>query len=316
MVALVVGVDWRCQMHRRKALEIFSSFLALCSSPSLLSANTLKQGVKVGYLSISDHLLIIAKEFSKSVNIVPLKFSSWSEISEALRAGAIDGAFLLAPLGLMLRANGVDIKAVLSSHKNGSALVARSQIGGVNELNDKIIAVPSKFSIHFYLVDKIINENKIKAKIVELPPPEMPSALLSGAIDAFCVAEPFGQIAVNTKRAKNLLFSKDVLPNHICCLLNFNSQILNEPFYDDLLNAFKNAANFLTTNPSEAINLASKIISQKSSILSDIVSKNIVSYSDLSLKLQDLENLREFLISKNLGNQKLKSLNISEYLAL
>lgn len=302
-------------MTRRYALQILGSFLALSSQKAL--ASTPKIGVKIGFVPISDHLCIIASKLHKSENfmIVPIKFASWVDLAEALRAGAIDGAFMLAPLGLMLRANGAKIKTVLSAHKNGSALVARSDVVGFKQLAGKKIAVPSKFSMHYFLLDTILKRENMSADITEMAPPEMPFALLSHQIDAYIVAEPFGQMAVNFKgRAKNLLFSKDIKPNHICCTLNFQEEILSKPYFNELLGAFRKAASFITKDHVKSALLGNEILSQNANLLKLVLDEGIVSYDDLSLKAEELEELKEFLISKNLGNQKLANLDINSYL--
>lgn len=302
-------------MTRRYALQILGSFLALSSQKAL--ASTPKIGVKIGFVSISDHLCIIASKLHKSENfmIVPIKFASWVDLAEALRAGAIDGAFMLAPLGLMLRANGAKIKTVLSAHKNGSALVARSDVTGLKQLAGKKIAVPSKFSMHYFLLDTILKRENMSADIIEMAPPEMPFALLSHQIDAYIVAEPFGQMAVNFKgRAKNLLFSKDIKPNHICCTLNFQEEILSKPYFNELLDAFRKAASFIIKDHEKSALLGNEILSQNANLLKLVLDKEIVSYNDLSLRVEELEELKEFLISKNLGNQKLANLEINSYL--
>ena len=302
-------------MTRRYALQILGSFLALSSQKAL--ASTPKIGVKIGFVPISDHLCIIASKLYKSENfmIVPIKFASWVDLAEALRAGAIDGAFMLAPLGLMLRANGAKIKTVLSAHKNGSALVARSDVAGLKQLAGKKIAVPSKFSMHYFLLDTILKRENMSADIIEMAPSEMPFALLSHQIDAYIVAEPFGQMAVNFKnRAKNLLFSKDIKPNHICCTLNFQEEILSKPYFNELLDAFRKAASFITKDHEKSALLGNEILSQNANLLKLVLDKEIVSYNDLSLRVEELEELKEFLISKNLGNQKLANLEINSYL--
>ena len=302
-------------MTRRYALQILGSFLALSGQKAL--ASTPKIGVKIGFVPISDHLCIIASKLYKSENfmIVPIKFASWVDLAEALRAGAIDGAFMLAPLGLMLRANGAKIKTVLSAHKNGSALVARSDVAGLEQLAGKKIAVPSKFSMHYFLLDTILKRENMSADIIEMAPPEMPFALLSHQIDAYIVAEPFGQMAVNFKgRAKNLLFSKDIKPNHICCTLNFQEEILSKPYLNELLDAFRKAASFIIKDHEKSALLGNEILSQNANLLKLVLDKEIVSYNDLSLRVEELEELKEFLISKNLGNQKLANLEINSYL--
>lgn len=303
-------------MNRRNALLFLAGFVALYANKSIASDNSgFKIPIKIGFLPISDHLIIIAKELFKSQNfeLVGVKFSNWADISEALRAGAIDGAFLLAPLGLNLKASGVKIKAVLSAHKNGSALVVNKNINSINDLNTKKIAVPSRFSMHYYLLDKLLNDNKINAQIIDMAPPEMPFALASKQIDAYIVAEPFGQIGVKLG-AKNLLFSKEIKPNHICCVLNFKDEIVKLPNFNEILSAFKNAANFIEQNTNESAILGNKIMAQKVEILKNVLDKKLVSYDDLSLSENDLSELRDFLVAKNLGSKNLASLNIKDYL--
>ncbi len=289
-------------------------------STSKTLASKLKIPIKVGFLPITDHLIIIAKELYKNekYEIIPIKFSNWADLSEALRSKAIDAAFLLAPLGLMLRASGVKIKAVLAAHKNGSALVARKDISNLEDLKGKNIGIPSRFSTHYYLLDKLLESSNLKNKvnIIDMAPTEMPFALLSGRLDAYIVAEPFGQLAVSKKRAKNLIFSKDIEKSHICCILNFHEEILNLNGFDEVLESFKKAAHFISKNHDEAAVLGGSLLGQNQKIIKNVLDQDIASYDDLSIKKEDLERLKEFLIKNDLANEALLSLNIDSYLAV
>ena len=60
--------------------------------------------------------------------------------------------------------------------------------------------------------------------------------------------------------------------------------------------------------------MGNEILSQNANLLKLVLDKEIVSYDDLSLKTEELEELKEFLISKKLGNQKLANLEINSYL--
>ncbi|WP_012140338.1 hypothetical protein [Campylobacter concisus] len=60
--------------------------------------------------------------------------------------------------------------------------------------------------------------------------------------------------------------------------------------------------------------MGNEILSQNANLLKLVLDKEIVSYDDLSLRAEELEELKEFLISKNLGNQKLANLDINSYL--
>ena len=55
-------------------------------------------------------------------------------------------------------------------------------------------------------------------------------------------------------------------------------------------------------------------MAQKTQILQNVLEKKLVTYDDLSLSEQDLSQLRDFLVAKNLGSAKLASLNIKDYL--
>jgi NitT/TauT family transport system substrate-binding protein len=108
-----------------------------------------KLTVKIGYLPITDHLLMLAVEREKfpNVTIEPVRFSSWPEISEAIKAGRIDGAFLLSPIGLTLRQKGVPVKVVLLGHRNGSVITVRNsgEINRIEDLKGKTIPFPALF---------------------------------------------------------------------------------------------------------------------------------------------------------------------------
>ncbi|WP_236845702.1 hypothetical protein [Campylobacter devanensis] len=111
-----------------------------------------------------------------------------------------------------------------------------------------------------------------------------------------------------------MILSKDVVPNHICCLLNYSSELANSKVANQLTKAFKLAANFIEKNHSEAAIIGSKILAQDADIINKIIGEKIVSYSDLKINKEDLINLKEFLISQNLANDGLKNLDIDSYL--
>lgn len=270
-----------------------------------------KKPLKIGYLPITDHLIMIACKFNPLIE--PLKFSNWTDISEALRANKLDGAFLLAPLGMALKASGADIKVVLLAHKDGSALVVRDGITAPKELENKKIAIPSRFSSHYFMLDKFISSLDIDIKLIDMAPPEMPSALKIGQIDGYIVAEPFGQIGINLG-AKVLMYSKEISPNHICCTLNLQNKILDDEKTLSIIQSFKKAANLITSDIDLAVNLGQEVLGQSGVLIEQVLLSNIASYSDLSLSASPFFELKEFLLQKKLGGKILNHLNIDEYL--
>src|SRR3989344_9411514 len=103
-----------------------------------------KTTLKIGYMPVTDHLVLgvsYKHDISRfnHLNLEPVKFRSWEELYTALYSGKIQGAFILAPLAMKLRSQGVKIKAVCLGHREGSVLVVRSSIKSVKELKGKTI---------------------------------------------------------------------------------------------------------------------------------------------------------------------------------
>jgi NitT/TauT family transport system substrate-binding protein len=146
-----------------------------------------KKVVRIGHLPITDHLTVIARAriTHPRTELQIVKFSGWPEVAEALRSGQIDGAYLLAPLGVRLRQQGAPIKTVLLGHRNGSMVIVKNSpdIRQVSDLRGRTIAIPSRFSTHNILIRKLLREHKIDperdVKLVDMKPPEMVNALFA-----------------------------------------------------------------------------------------------------------------------------------------
>ncbi|RDU55486.1 twin-arginine translocation pathway signal protein [Helicobacter sp. MIT 00-7814] len=274
------------------------------SALSFLNAKDFQASApKIGYLPITDHLVVIAKEL-QNANFTPLKFSSWADLSEALRAGAIDGAFILTPLALKLKSQGVAIKALFATHRNGSALVVKKgllQNTDENTKHDptllrgKKIAIPSRFSTHYLLLGELLAQANLSPKdvnLIDMAPPEMLSALSNGSIDGFIVAEPFCFAAQTRKLADVFALSKDISNNHICCVLALNENLIatraNE--VQALSEAFLQTAHFIKENPAKAAELSKKFLGQKVELIASLLAQDRrVVYENLKLTQNDLD---------------------------
>ena len=75
-------------------------------------------------------------------------FQGFPEIKEALISNRVQAAFIVAPLALALRAQGVPIKIVYLGHRYGSAVVVRKDgpIKTFADMRGRTIAIPSRFS--------------------------------------------------------------------------------------------------------------------------------------------------------------------------
>jgi len=311
-------------MKRRGFLKASGAALAATSAlsvaPGMIGnamAGSSKVKLKIGYLPITDHLLMIAAErepFS-NVKIKPLKFSSWPEIAEALKAGAIDGGYLLTPIGLTLRAKGAPIQAVMLGHRNGSVITVNKDSGieGIEDLKGRAIAVPSPFSTHNILLRKVLAEHQVDpsdVKIVDMAPPEMVNALVTGRIDGYIVAEPFGAQAEALEVGKVLMLSKDIWQDHICCVLNMREEIINEhpEAVQELVSGMGRTANFVQAEPAAAAKGSVKLIGQRPDIIETVLKtpKGRITFNDLVPRPQDFSAtqgyMRQFGIAQGEAN--------------
>src|SRR5207247_9198501 len=75
-------------------------------------------------------------------------FQGFPEIKEALISDKMQAGFMVAPMAIALRAQGVPIKIVYLGHRYGSAFVVAKNgpIHAVEDLRGKTIAIPSRSS--------------------------------------------------------------------------------------------------------------------------------------------------------------------------
>jgi NitT/TauT family transport system substrate-binding protein len=108
-------------------------------------------------------------------------------------------------------------------NRHESTLVARKSLNAqrLEDLSGCTIAVPMRFSGHNLCLMKMIEEKGLKEKIhlVEMNPPDMASALTSGALDAYFVGEPFAAQTVLSNDANVVAHVESLWPNFICNLL-------------------------------------------------------------------------------------------------
>ena len=161
------------------------------------------------------------------------KFTDWATVKEALIGRRVDAVFILAPMAMQLRADGVPINIVYLGHRDGTALVVGKDapIENFGDLKDKRIAIPSRFANQNILMHRMMREWNMpfdSMKLLEVPPPEHPAALESGSIDGYIVGEPFAALAEMKGTGRVLYHTKDIWPNFISCVLVVREELIEE----------------------------------------------------------------------------------------
>lgn len=184
--------------------------------------------VSMGYMPVVTNFAAPLLDYASlqtdaKVRFKALKFASFAEMAEALRNDEIQVAFIIAPLSIVLRQQGEDVKVVTIGNRNESTLVVNKQIGAksLKDLVGKTIAVPMRYSGHNIGLLKAISEAGLtgQVNIVEMNPPDMASALSSGALDGYFVGEPFAVQTLKSGTSDLLFYAEDIWPDFICNLV-------------------------------------------------------------------------------------------------
>jgi NitT/TauT family transport system substrate-binding protein len=180
------------------------------------------------------------------------KYTEFATIAEEFKRGTLQASFILAPLAMTLRRQGLPVKIVHLGHRDGTTLVVRkdSDVQTFEGLRGKTVAIPHMYSNQRILLARLMEQHGMATgdlKMVVYPPPEMPSALQKGAIDAYIVGEPFAAKAEVEGYGRVLAFTKDVWPNFISCVLVVSEDLIhkNRPLVAELVNGIATSGKWI-----------------------------------------------------------------------
>ncbi len=237
-----------------------------------------KIDIKIAHLKITDHLVLGitqdkvkkgAEEF-KYLNLTSQPMMGWQQVAGALTAGQVDAAFILAPTAMDLYKAGLKAKLILFSHRSGSVLIAnkKAHIKTINDFKGKVVIIPYQLSVHNMLLHKLCSEAGIEpgaGKDVQLEvmaPSQMVEALQyddEGEIAGFIVAEPFASQAVTEGYGEEFSLSKDIWPEHPCCVLVVRDEVIerNPDAVHELTTSLVKSGKFIATSTTTAARVGS-----------------------------------------------------------
>ena len=140
---------------------------------------------------------------------------------------------MLAPLVMDLADKKIPVKIVSLGHRSGAVIMVRtdSPYQHFRDLTGKRIAIPSRFAVDFLFLRKMLAQENMTPKdveIVEMAPADMPAALYAKAVDAYCTGEPFGAAAQRAGYARVLRMTRDEWRNYICCVLTVREELIQD----------------------------------------------------------------------------------------
>lgn len=264
--------------------------------------------VKIAYLPITHSLAALEEadelETGDGIKVELVKYGSWPELLDALNTGRVDGASVLIELAMKSKQEGIGLKAVALGHRDGNVVVVSNDINTAADLKGKTFAIPHRQSSHNILLNETLATAGLTVddvNVTELAPTEMPSALASGQIDGYCVAEPFGAMGVSLGAGKVLYSSEELWPDSLCCGLVLTDKFIEErpEQAKEFVQSYKAAGNNL--DKEKAKEVAKKYLSQTDDVLD--ISLQWISYNDLDITEETydqlVERVKEYGLSDN-----------------
>jgi NitT/TauT family transport system substrate-binding protein len=163
---------------------------------------------------------------------IPKLFQGFPEIKEALISNRMQAGFMVAPMAMALRSQGVPIKIVYLGHRYGSALVVQKDgpVRSVADLRGQTVAIPSRYSDERLIVLRALKQNGLspgQVKLVEMAPPDVASALAAHAIDAFAMGEPYPSQAEMGGFGRVLFQAREYWPDYMSCVLVVRQDVID-----------------------------------------------------------------------------------------
>ncbi|HEV2707574.1 MAG TPA: ABC transporter substrate-binding protein [Pyrinomonadaceae bacterium] len=234
----------------------------------------------------------------------PVRFSGFPEIKESIVSGHIPATFMLAPLAMKLREQGVPIKIVYLGHRDGTAMMVHnnSDIRSIRDLKNKTIAVPNRYSNQFLIIFKALRDNGLTDKdvnFVEMPPPDMPAALYANSVDAITSGEPFMAKTQMEGYGRVLYQAKDIWPEFISCVLVVREDLIKErpEWVQQLVDGIARSGKWLEGGMERRMKAADDIsqqyYNQKPELLRYVLSTppDRVNYANLMLAREEFEKI-------------------------
>lgn len=197
--------------------------------------------LRVGFVPLLDMApIVIAHEMgfaqAEGLGLELQRAPSWSSLRDMLLWGQVEAAQMLAPvpvamaLGLGGAVARLDILQVMSingdvigvsqdlanklraaGHDFGFSDAGRARDDLAKVVDGPLrIGVPFPFSTHVELVTYWLRDAGLEFELCTIPPPRMAEALAAGEVDAFCVGEPWGSVAVELGAGTLLLPSRAI----------------------------------------------------------------------------------------------------------
>jgi NitT/TauT family transport system substrate-binding protein len=283
-----------------------------------------KRKISVAYIPVTCQLTCPVTDYISKLSengeiFMPRLFQGFPEIKEALISNRMQAAFIVAPLAIALKAQGVPIKVVYLGHRYGSAVVVKKNgpIKTFADMRGRTIAIPSRFSDERLLIFRAMKVFGIKPgeiKMVEMAPPDVAGALAAGAIDAYSMGEPFPSQAELGGYGTILFQAREYWPDYMSCILVVQQSLIDQrpEVVQELVDGIARSGLWLDKGKPHREDAADFVgrfyYNQKPGLLRWALTKPMdrVMYTPLAPRKADFDLVRDLMIETGVLNKKIE----------
>jgi len=204
---------------------------------STVRSSVTPRKVKLGFIALTDCAsIVMAKELGyfaeRDLDVSVEKQASWPATRDNLLNGGLDGAHCLFSMPFSLATgiggSGTALKIAMVLNNNGQAITLNKDFAsvGYGDLEKAKAALESKEPtlamtfpggthdtwLRYWLRATGVDASKVK--IIPIPPAQMVANMKVGAMDGYCVGEPWGAVAVQQGIGFTHLTTQDLWEHH------------------------------------------------------------------------------------------------------
>jgi nitrate/nitrite transport system substrate-binding protein len=219
---------------------------AACGADSTTSGGTggaTGAPIKIGFIPLTDCGSVVMAStlglYEKyGVKVEVLKEASWANVRDKLLTGELDAAHCLFGMPFSVfngigGKQGSELKIAMMINNNGQAITVRKEIApmltygsadGIKAMVEQLraskeptFAMTFPGGTHDLWMRYWLGAGGLKndeVKLITIPPPQMVANMEVGSMDAFCVGEPWGGVAVKKDIGATAITTQDMWEHH------------------------------------------------------------------------------------------------------
>ncbi len=281
-------------------------------------ATSHREELTVGYLPVTCHLTCPVTDYatktSTGTRFRSQRFQDFPTMVESMKAGRLSASFMIAPLAMKLREQGLPVKILYLGHRDGSTVIVRKDlpVTSMRDLRGRTFAIPSKYSNQNLVILKLMADQGVdpsEINIVEMAPPDMPGALAARAIDAYFVGEPHAARAELDGTGRVLYLAKDIWPHFISCVLVANQNVISErpAVVKDLVRGIAESGEWAETHRSIAASVVAPYFRQDEKLVRFVLMRppDRVSYRMLTPTDEEMQKIADMGVSAGILQRRI-----------